>query len=64
MGVLDENSLNSCWWNCSLSQVDLIHVSGLFLALICWLMYYLDILCVRGAINGCLFGVLELKIGE
>ena len=50
--VLDENSLNFCWLNCSVSEVDLIHVSGLFLGLICWVMNYLEILSVWCGIHG------------
>ena len=52
MGVLDENSLNSCWLNCRVSQVDLIQVSGLFLGLICKAMNYLEILSVWCGIHG------------
>lgn len=63
IGVLDENSLNSCWLNCSLSLVDLIHVSRQFLGLIYWVKVYLVILSVWGGIHGSLGG-LELKIGE
>ena len=48
MGVLDENSLNSCKLNCSLSLVDLIHASILFLGLIYWVMRYLMTLSFWG----------------
>ena len=34
MGILDENSLNSCWLNCIVFLVDSVHISSMFLGLI------------------------------
>ena len=62
-GVLDENSLNSYWLNCSVSLVYLIHVSRLFLGLIYWVMKYLEILSIWGGIHGN-FGGLKMKMDK
>lgn len=51
--VLDVELWSSCLFNRSWTLVVLIHVAGLFLGIIYWLMRYLGILSVRCGIQGC-----------